>query len=1129
MTRLSPNRPHRNLNSSILKGIFITTVLGLLVATPQLANAATFTVNSTVDSVDASPGNGTCADSLGRCTLRAAIMESNASAAGPNIINVPAGTYTLTLGPADDEFNFDGAEDSFGDLDIFINDLSIIGAGSGSTTINGAGLDRVLDINNFSAFANSVNVVLQGLTIRGGNAATTPEGYHKPGGGIQFDGTDNNTGVPTGTLTITNCVITGNSASGPGGGILSIFGSTTITGSTISANNSVNASGGGILFDGSAAAGFRTLTITNSTIASNVALNSSFGNGGGIFATGNSIKTIRYNVIRNNNAGVRGGGVFNSSSLDLNFNVIVDNSAGVAASTGLHTTTNVGVNTDNDWWGCNQGPSSSPCDLASGAVGFGVTQWLTLSHTATPNTIQVNQSTTLQADFFKNNMGSAILPTDLVALNGRAVTFDNPVLGTISGADPTIQNGKANATFTAGNTGGTGSADATVDHATVTATIFIGQQPEVTTNPTDQTACDGGSVTFTASSTGTPTPTVQWEVSSGGPFLPIPGATSTTLTFTATASQNGNQYRAVFTNTSGTATTTAATLTVNTAPTVTTNPSNTTVCDGATATFSAAASGSSTVQWQVSSGGPFTNISGATSTTLSFSASTAQSGNQYRAVFTNSCGTATTTAATLTVNASTTATTPADQTVCQGASATFSTTATGTNIHYAWTVDGSAFGGDTSSITVPTGSMTTGNHPVSVTVTGDCGSVTRNATLTVNANTTASNVADQTVCQGASASFSTTATGTDLHYAWTVDGSAFGGDTSSITVPTGSMTTGNHPVSVTVTGACGNVTKNATLTVNANTTASNVADQTVCQGASATFSTTASGTNIHYAWTVDGSAFGGDTSSITVPTGSMSTGSHPVSVTVTGDCGSVTKNATLTVNANTTTTDPADQSVCLGSTATFSTAASGTGPFSFVWKKGVTVLNNGDLGGRVTITNTSTTSTLSISNVQASDFGSYTVETTGACSTASQTAVLAVNSTPPGIVLNGNNIVLWPPNHAYHTISVTDLVASASSCDGTVNINSVVIDSVTSDEVENGNGDGNTLNDIVIACNRKAVNLRAERNGSSDGRVYSITFKVTDSFGNSSTAVATVTVPKNPNTPAVNSGVHYVVTNATCP
>ena len=49
-----------------------------------------------------------------------------------------------------------------------------------------------------------------------------------------------------------------------------------------------------------------------------------------------------------------------------------------------------------------------------------------------------------------------------------------------------------------------------------------------------------------------------------------------------------------------------------------------------------------------------------------------------------------------------------------------------------------------------------------------------------------------------------------------------------------------------------------------------------------------------------------------------------------------------------------------------------------MWKKGATVLNNGDLGGRVTITSGSNTSTLSISGTVLSDADTYTVEATGA-------------------------------------------------------------------------------------------------------------------------------------------------------
>jgi hypothetical protein len=88
--------------------------------------------------------------------------------------------------------------------------------------------------------------------------------------------------------------------------------------------------------------------------------------------------------------------------------------------------------------------------------------------------------------------------------------------------------------------------------------------PTITTNPTSQTIFAGATVTFTAAASGDPTPTVQWQVSSNGgsTFTNIAGATSTSYSFTATLGANQNQYRAVFSNSQGTATTSAATLTV---------------------------------------------------------------------------------------------------------------------------------------------------------------------------------------------------------------------------------------------------------------------------------------------------------------------------------------------------------------------------------------------------------------------------------------------------------------------------------------------------------------------------------------------------------------------------------------
>jgi hypothetical protein len=637
--------------SSIVAGIVLATLAYFIAVPPKAEMMSGISVNSTADSVDLLPGDGICADALTRCTLRAAVMEANASA-GAHTINLPAGTYTLSLGPYDNEFNFgEGATETSGDIDVQNNDLTIVGVGAASTIIDGGAIDRVFDVNNAFGSGIAVNFSLLDVTVRNGNAPETPEGYFTAGGAIQFDGT-NFTG-PNTTLTLTNCRIINSTAAGLGGGIFATSGSVSVTGSEISGNTTTNANGGGLVYDGPLSA--TTLTVSNSTIKNNSAPNSIFGSGGGLWVGGGTSKTIDHNVIANNQSGAKGGGVFNgNNSLTMNYNVIVGNTSSSDATTSGFRNNAGAANANNNWWGCNQGPASSTCDRASGPIGFGISAWLVLNHTATPNTIAVNTSAILQADFYLNNNGSAILPTDLVALNGRSVVFDNAVLGTISGADATISNGKANATYTAGNTSGTGSADATVDSAKVTAFITIASVPSVTVNPSDQTVCDGDTATFTAASSGTPPPTVQWQLSTdgGGSFNDIPGATSNVLMFTATASQNGYQYHAVFTNVAGSSTTNAATLTVLTAPTVTANPSNVLVCDGNTATFTASASGSTAVQWQVSvnGGGLFTNIPGAMSNSYSFTATSAQNGNQYRAVFSNSCGSTTTSAATLSVN-----------------------------------------------------------------------------------------------------------------------------------------------------------------------------------------------------------------------------------------------------------------------------------------------------------------------------------------------------------------------------------------------------------------------------------------------------------------------------------------------
>ena len=94
--------------------------------------------------------------------------------------------------------------------------------------------------------------------------------------------------------------------------------------------------------------------------------------------------------------------------------------------------------------------------------------------------------------------------------------------------------------------------------------------PVVTTQPVSQTICSGNNVSFTSAAIGSPTPLVQWQVSTnnGTSWSNISGAVNATYTFATVAGDNGKQYRAVWSNSAGSANSNAAILTVNVTPAV---------------------------------------------------------------------------------------------------------------------------------------------------------------------------------------------------------------------------------------------------------------------------------------------------------------------------------------------------------------------------------------------------------------------------------------------------------------------------------------------------------------------------------------------------------------------------------
>ncbi|MBO7726741.1 MAG: hypothetical protein J6S40_09790, partial [Thermoguttaceae bacterium] len=213
--------------------------------------------------------------------------------------------------------------------------ITIDGSSVGGITIDADEKSRVFYIPSESGAAV---IELISLTITGANLAS----YY--GGGIFNE---------SGTLTITNSTISGNTA-GWGGGIYN-YGTLTIMNSTIS-GNTASYYGGGIFNRG-------TLTITNSTISGNTA---SYYYGGGICNSSGTISVIN-STISGNIASYYGGGIYNSATLTITNSTISGNTAsgygGGIYNDEYHTLTlentiislNCAGYNDNDVWGSYSG------------------------------------------------------------------------------------------------------------------------------------------------------------------------------------------------------------------------------------------------------------------------------------------------------------------------------------------------------------------------------------------------------------------------------------------------------------------------------------------------------------------------------------------------------------------------------------------------------------------------------------------------------------------------------------------------------------------------------------------------------------------------------------------------------
>jgi CSLREA domain-containing protein len=269
-------------------GIRLTILLASLAVAsalaPGVAAAETFKVTTTIDGDDK------------ECELDCTLREAVARAGPSDQVDVPAGTYLLTLG------------------ELFLTSDTIVGAGARSTVIDGDDTSRVLWVTDGMTSVT-------GVTIRRGNGeGGSPSGV---GGGIYIQG--------GASLTLIQSTVTQNVASA-GGGIFAA-GNLSLIASTVSANRVValrGASGGGI---GSAQGAF--LGIGNSTISNNAAEGAA-SVGGGVHSTG-SLATI--NATFSGNRAATGGALYvlapDGGSASVDNTVLATGTGGACGGPGL--------------------------------------------------------------------------------------------------------------------------------------------------------------------------------------------------------------------------------------------------------------------------------------------------------------------------------------------------------------------------------------------------------------------------------------------------------------------------------------------------------------------------------------------------------------------------------------------------------------------------------------------------------------------------------------------------------------------------------------------------------------------------------------------------------------------------
>jgi len=599
----------------------------------------------------------------------------------------------------------------------------------------------------------------------------------------------------------------------------------------------------------------------------------------------------------------------------------------------------------------------------------------------------------------------------------------NASTGTLTGAGTTV-------TYTASAAPGTHTIRATSSvnpqiYNQAAITVLAPGVVVVGVSPASASVLNGGTVSLTATVTGSTNPAVIWDVdgiAGGNATIGTITGSGSTVVYTAPATAGTHTVRA--TSAAAPASSGAAAITVAPPVQVVLTPASASLSPGATASITAAVTGTNTtaVAWYVDgipSGNSTVGTITGTGNLVTYTAPAAAGSHTVSA--TSAADTSKSGSAVMTVLAAVqVALSPSSGSLSTGATAAVTATVTGTsNTAVTWTVDAIANGnatvgtltgtGNTRTYTAPTAA---GTHTIVATSVADptktaSGTVTVQSGVAVTLTPGASSLAT-----GAALSFTATVTGTTTTgVTWTVDAIAGGNATVGLITGSGATVTytapataGSHVVSARST-ADTSKSASTTVTVTAGVTvALSPGATTVTGGATKTFTATVTGSTDGVTWNVDNVAGGNATTGTLSGTGTtvtytapLTAGTHTIMAQSVGD---PTRNASATI----TVTAPVVVLV-LSPAATASVGTSGTLSFTAsvtgASETGVTWTVDSIAGGNATVGTLSGTGT-TVTYTAPAAAGTHTVKAASvadATKTASTLVTVAVPGTTTAIDL----------------------------------------------------------------------------------------------------------------------------------